>query len=142
MDVALKQFVLSCKELMGKTKLYNNTLEQNSRKFIRKYNQSITRKTGTTFAVVKITAICPPRLLRRVSDQLTCEHKDSSFNLPWKRKSLPIFSESSPLYHTPKKPQPLTMREEKDLQQAHERLQKICEKCIETDVPLLIDVEV
>ncbi|GAA0147954.1 oxidase [Lithospermum erythrorhizon] len=120
----------------------NESCDQNLKDFIQTIQSTKSLPTDSvSFAVVKITAICPPSLLKRVSDQLRWEHKDSSFNLPWKRKSLPLFTELSPLYHTPNKPQPLTIQEEKDLQLAHDRLQKICEKCVETDVPLLVDAE-
>lgn len=55
--------------------------------------------------------------------------------------TLPIFSESSPLYHTLQKPEPLTPQEEKDLEVAHQRLQKIVQKAQEANVPLVIDAE-
>ncbi|OIT26825.1 proline dehydrogenase 1, mitochondrial [Nicotiana attenuata] len=92
-----------------------------------------------SFVVVKVTTICTPRLLKRMSDLLRWEYKNPSFNLPWKQKSLQLFSDSSPFYHTPEKPEPLTVKEEDDLQLAHERLMKICKKCLELDVDLLID---
>ncbi|MCE3052534.1 hypothetical protein HAX54_052840 [Datura stramonium] len=97
--------------------------------------------SSVSFVVVKVTAICTPRLLKRVSDLLRWERKSPSFNLPWKQKTLPLFADSSPLYHTSKKPEPLTQEEERDLQLAHERLTKICKKCVELDVDLLIDAE-
>ncbi|NP_001312164.1 proline dehydrogenase 2, mitochondrial-like [Nicotiana tabacum] len=97
--------------------------------------------SSVSFVVVKITAICTPKLLKRMSDLLRWEHKNPSFNLPWKQKSLPLFSDSSPFYHTPQKPEPLTVEEEHDLQLAHERLMTICKKCLELDVDLLIDAE-
>lgn len=90
---------------------------------------------------MKITAICPPSLLRKVSDLLRWEYKDPSFHLPWKVQTLPIFADSSPFYHTPRRPQPLTKEEEQDLQLSHERLFKICQRCIESNIPLLIDAE-
>lgn len=90
---------------------------------------------------MKITAICPPTLLKRVSDLLRWEYKDNSLNLPWKLKSFQIFSESSPLYHTPNKPEPLTPEEERDLDMAYQRFDKICDKALEVNVPLLIDAE-
>ncbi|KAF8399201.1 hypothetical protein HHK36_015066 [Tetracentron sinense] len=94
-----------------------------------------------SFACVKISAICPIMLLERVSDVLRWEHKDPSFHLPWKLDTLPIFSDSSPLYHTLKRPEPLTPQEEQDLHLGHQRLLKLCEKCLETNLPLLIDAE-
>ncbi|KAJ8567177.1 hypothetical protein K7X08_019385 [Anisodus acutangulus] len=97
--------------------------------------------SSVSFVVVKVTALCTPRLLKRVSDLLRWEHKNPSFNLPWKHKALPLFADSSPLYHTTEKPEPLTVEEERDLQLAHDRLMKICKKCLELDVELLIDAE-
>ena len=91
--------------------------------------------------VVKITAICPMRLLERMSDLLRWQQKDPSFSLPWKQNTLPIFSESSPLYHTPSKPDSLTPEEEHDLQLATQRLQQLCENCVQANIPLLIDAE-
>ena len=94
-----------------------------------------------SFVIAKITAICPIRLLRRVSDLLRWQYKDPSFNLPWKLNTFPIFSDSSALYHTLEKPEPLTPQEELDLQLAHQRLLKLCQKCVEDNVPLTIDAE-
>lgn len=94
-----------------------------------------------SFVVLKITAICPPRLLKRVSDLLRWEYKNPAFNLPWKQKSLPVLSDTSALYHTPNKPEPLTQEEERDLELCHERLQKVCNSCLEAGVPLVIDAE-
>lgn len=91
--------------------------------------------------MVKITAICPPSLLNRVSDLLRWEYKDNSLHLPWKLKTLPLFSDSSALYHTSTRPDPLTPGEERDLEWAHQRLVKICEKSFEVNVPMLIDAE-
>jgi proline dehydrogenase len=91
---------------------------------------------------VKITAICPMKLLERVSDLLRWQYKDTSFNLPWKKlETLPIFSGSSPTYHTLKKPEPLTPEEESDLLLGHQRLLKICQKCLEANIPLTVDAE-
>lgn len=90
---------------------------------------------------MKITAICPMKLLERVSDLLRWQHKDPSFNLPWKLHTLPIFSDSSPMYHTLKRPEPLTPEEERDLQLGHQRLLKICQKCLQANVPLAVDAE-
>lgn len=91
--------------------------------------------------VVKITAICLPRLLKRVSDLLRWQHKDKSLKLPWKLKSLPLLADSSPFYHTPEQPQPLTAEEEHDLDSAYARMAKICTKSIEANLPILIDAE-
>lgn len=93
------------------------------------------------FVIVKITAICPTDLLKRLSDLLRWQYKDPSFKLPWKQDSFPIFSESSPLYHTLEKPEQLTAEEEKDLELAHRRLAKLCQECQEANVPLTIDAE-
>ncbi|GER49230.1 proline dehydrogenase [Striga asiatica] len=97
--------------------------------------------SAVSFVVVKLTAIFQPKLLRRVSDLLRWEHRDTSLHLPWKLKSLPILSNISPLYHTPTKPQPLTLHEEHDLQLARARLDRICRRAVEADIPLLIDAE-
>lgn len=94
-----------------------------------------------SFVIAKITAICPIRLLRRVSDLLRWQYKDPSFYLPWKLNTFPIFSDSSALYHTLEKPEPLTPQEESDLELAHNRLLKLCQKCAEDNVPLTIDAE-
>lgn len=94
-----------------------------------------------SFVVVKVTAICPPRLLKRVSDLLRWEYKDKSLKLPWKLETLPVLSDSSPFYHTLKRPEPLTPEEEHDLELAYERMSKICERSYEANLPLLIDAE-
>ncbi|CAN8275941.1 unnamed protein product [Cochlearia groenlandica] len=91
--------------------------------------------------VVKITAICPMSLLKRVSDLLRWQHKNPNFKLPWKLNSFPVFSGLSPLYHTTTEPDALTLKEEQDLEKAHQRLKSICLRCQETNVPLLIDAE-
>jgi proline dehydrogenase len=91
--------------------------------------------------VVKITAICPISLLERVSDLLRWQQRYPSFNLPWKQNSFPLFSDSSPLYHTLKKPEPLTPQEEHDLQLGQERLWKLCEKSVQANIPLTVDAE-
>ncbi|KAL2976933.1 hypothetical protein AAZX31_13G035900 [Glycine max] len=80
-------------------------------------------------------------LLERMSDLLRWQQKDPSFVLPWKQDSLPIFAESSPLYHTQKRPEPLTPEEESDLQLANQRLLELCQKCEEANMPLLVDAE-
>ncbi|XP_065630538.1 proline dehydrogenase 2, mitochondrial [Quercus suber] len=94
-----------------------------------------------SFVIVKISAICPMNLLERVSDLLRWQHKNPSFNLPWKLDTLPILSSISPTYHTLHRPEPLTLDEEHDFQLAHQRLLKICQKCLEANVPLTIDAE-
>lgn len=91
--------------------------------------------------IVKITAICPMALLERMSDLLRWQQKDPSFVLPWKQDTLPIFSESSPLYHTQKRPEPLTPEEESDLELANQRLQELCQRCVQANMPLLVDAE-
>jgi len=80
-------------------------------------------------------------LLERLSDLLRWQEKDPSFVLPWKQDCFTIFAESSPLYHTQKRPEPLTPEEESDLQLANLRLLKLCEKCEEANVRLLVDAE-
>ncbi|XP_027358818.1 proline dehydrogenase 2, mitochondrial-like [Abrus precatorius] len=96
---------------------------------------------SVSFVIVKITAICPMALLERLSDLLRWQEKDPSFVLPWKQDSLPIFAESSPLYHTQKRPEPLTPEEESDLELANQRLLELCQKCVEANIPLLVDAE-
>ncbi|CAO2817193.1 unnamed protein product [Amaranthus hypochondriacus] len=94
-----------------------------------------------SFVIVKISAICPMQLLERMSDLLRWENQNPSFKLPWKQNTLPIFSKSSPLYHTLKKPKPLTQEEEKDLELAHQRLTKLCQRCLDLNVTLTVDAE-
>ncbi|MCL7035930.1 hypothetical protein MKW94_019892 [Papaver nudicaule] len=97
--------------------------------------------SSVSSACVKITAICPISLLKRVSDLLRWEHKDPSYHLPWKVDTFPMLCESSPFYHTLTRPNHLTSIEEHDLQQAHERLHELSEKCLEMNLPLLVDAE-
>lgn len=97
--------------------------------------------SSVSFVIVKITAICPMSLLERMSDLLRWQKKDPSFVLPWKQDSLPIFSESSPLYHTRKRPEPLTAEEESDLDLANKRFLELCQKCVQANIPLLVDAE-
>ncbi|TKY64986.1 Proline dehydrogenase 2 [Spatholobus suberectus] len=97
--------------------------------------------SSVSFVIVKITAICPMSLLERMSDLLRWQHKDPSFSLPWKQDCFPIFSESSPLYHTRKRPEPLTPEEESDLQLANQRFLELCQKCVQANIPLLVDAE-
>ncbi|XP_010436779.1 PREDICTED: proline dehydrogenase 2, mitochondrial-like, partial [Camelina sativa] len=91
--------------------------------------------------VVKITAICPMDVLKRVSDLLRWQYKNPNFKLPWKLNSFPVFSGLSPLYHTTTEPEPLTVEEERELEKAHDRLKSVCQRCQESNVPLLIDAE-
>ncbi|KAG8366999.1 hypothetical protein BUALT_Bualt16G0026800 [Buddleja alternifolia] len=120
----------------------NGSCDENLKEFIQTIESTKSLPTSpVSFVVVKITAICPPKLLRRVSDLLRWEYKDNSFHLPWKLKTLPIFATSTPIYHTPKRPDPLTLDEERDLELAYSRLDKICKKSLETNMPLLIDAE-
>lgn len=97
--------------------------------------------SAVTFACVKITAICPIALLERVSHLLRWEKKDPSFSLPWKAHSMPLLSESSPLYRTPSMPTPLTDTEEHDLRLAMQRLFTLCKRCSGINLPILIDAE-
>ncbi|XP_043703346.1 proline dehydrogenase 2, mitochondrial-like [Telopea speciosissima] len=97
--------------------------------------------SSVSFAIVKITAICPIKLLERVSDLLRWEQKDPSLHLPWKTQTFPMLSESSPLYHTLKRPDPLTTEEEQDQLLAQQRLTSLCKKCLEINLPLLVDAE-
>ncbi|XP_030952751.1 proline dehydrogenase 2, mitochondrial-like isoform X1 [Quercus lobata] len=97
--------------------------------------------SSVSFVIVKISAICPLKLLERVSDLLRWQHKNPSFNLAWKMDTLPILSDISPTYHTLKEPEPLTLEEEHDLQLGHQRLLKICQNCLVSNVPLTIDAE-
>ncbi|XP_004491772.1 proline dehydrogenase 2, mitochondrial [Cicer arietinum] len=97
--------------------------------------------SSVSFVIVKITAICPMSLLERLSDLLRWQKKDPSFDLPWKQDSLPIFSELTPLYHTRKRPEPLTLEEESDLELANKRFLELCQKCVQANIPLLVDAE-
>lgn len=91
--------------------------------------------------IVKISAICPITLLKRVSDLLRWQYMNPSFSLPWKTNSFPILSDVSPMYHTLEMPEPLTPQEELDLQLAQQRLQKLGKKCVDATIPLLVDAE-
>ncbi|XP_057758038.1 proline dehydrogenase 2, mitochondrial-like [Arachis stenosperma] len=97
--------------------------------------------SSVSFVIVKITAICPMSLLERLSDLLRWQQKDPSFNLPWKQDSFPLFSDSTPLYHTRKRPEALTPQEESDLELAMQRLNELSQKCVQANVPLLVDAE-
>ncbi|KAL0450396.1 UNVERIFIED_CONTAM: Proline dehydrogenase 1, mitochondrial [Sesamum latifolium] len=120
----------------------NESCDRNLQEFLRTINSTKSIDScQVSFVVVKITAVCPPSLLTRISDLLRWEQKDKSLHLPWKLKTLPIFSESSPLYHTMTRPPPLSREEEHDLELAYERLDKICKNSIEANKPLLIDAE-
>ncbi|KAK8615014.1 hypothetical protein V6N13_068800 [Hibiscus sabdariffa] len=120
----------------------NDGCDRNLEGFIRnvEFSKSLP-PSSVSFVIAKMTAICPISLLRRVSDLLRWQYKDPSFALPWKLNTLPIFTNTSPLYHTLEKPEPLTPEEEQDLELAHKRLQKLCQKCVDLNVPLTIDAE-
>ncbi|KAE8672122.1 Proline dehydrogenase 1 [Hibiscus syriacus] len=120
----------------------NDGCDRNLEGFIRSVDLSKSLPpSSVSFVIAKITAICPINLLRRVSDLLRWQYKDPSFTLPWKLNTLPIFTDISPLYHTLRKPEPLTPQEEQDLELAHKRLQDLCRKCVDLNVPLTIDAE-
>ncbi|XAR71333.1 proline dehydrogenase [Bertholletia excelsa] len=120
----------------------NESCDRNLEGFIRTVEEARSLpESAVSFIVVKVTAICPLGLLQRVSDLLRWEYREKSCHLPWKLNTLPVFSDSSPLCHVQKKPDPLTPEEEKDLHLAHQRLQKISQKCIEASLPLVIDAE-
>ncbi|KAL2499800.1 Proline dehydrogenase 2 [Abeliophyllum distichum] len=120
----------------------NESCDRNFNEFIQTIESTkFLPPSSVSFVVVKITAICTPSLLRRVSDLLRWEYKDKSLHLPWKLRTFPILSDSSPFYHTPNRPEPLTPEEENYLHLGHQRLINICEKCVEMNVPLLIDAE-
>ncbi|XP_058187839.1 proline dehydrogenase 2, mitochondrial-like isoform X1 [Rhododendron vialii] len=120
----------------------NESCDRNLEGFLETVESAKSLPTSSvSFVVVKITAICPLGLLKRVSDLLRWEYNNESFQLPWKLNTLPIFADSSPFYHTPSKPDPLTVEEETDLHLAQQRMLKICQSCIEANVPLTIDAE-
>eukprot|EP00262_Sarcandra_glabra_P006604 TRINITY_DN18956_c0_g1_i2.p1 TRINITY_DN18956_c0_g1~~TRINITY_DN18956_c0_g1_i2.p1 ORF type:complete len:494 (-),score=72.50 TRINITY_DN18956_c0_g1_i2:150-1631(-) len=120
----------------------NEDCDLNLEEFIKTVEMTgLLPSSSVSFACVKISAICPISLLGRISDLLRWQYKDPSFNLPWKLDSLPVITNSSPLYHTLSKPNPLSPKEEQDLQLAHQRLSKLCSKCLEIDLPLLVDAE-
>ncbi|KAL8113907.1 hypothetical protein AgCh_020987 [Apium graveolens] len=120
----------------------NASCDKNLEAFIQTIESTKSLPPSSVSSVAaKITAICPVDLLRRMSDLLRWEYKERSNNLPWKMNTLPIFSESSPLYHTLQKPVPLSPQEEQDLELAYQRLQKIVLKAQEANVPLVIDAE-
>ncbi|KAJ9562136.1 hypothetical protein OSB04_007296 [Centaurea solstitialis] len=121
----------------------NESCDENTRELIKTAESAHALPTSSvSFVVVKITAICPVYLLRRVSDLLRWEHlNSSSFKLSWKQQTLPIFSESSPFYHTLQQPAPLSAAEEHDLELAHKRLTSICDKSINGNIPVMIDAE-
>ncbi|KAH6832184.1 Methylenetetrahydrofolate reductase family protein [Perilla frutescens var. hirtella] len=120
----------------------NESCDGNFKEFIRTIDSTKSvDESPVSFVVVKITAICPIQLLKRVSDLLRWEHKDKSMNLPWKLKSFPLLSDSSPFYHTPQRPEPLTAEEEEDLKIAYSRMSQICKSSIEASLPILIDAE-
>ncbi|XP_017234453.1 proline dehydrogenase 2, mitochondrial [Daucus carota subsp. sativus] len=120
----------------------NASCDKNMEAFIETIESTKSLPPSSVSSVVaKVTAICPIDLLRRMSDLLRWEYKERSYNLPWKMNTLPLLSESSPLYHTLQKPEPLSLQEERDLELAYNRLQKIIQKCHDANVPLVIDAE-
>ncbi|KMT18445.1 hypothetical protein BVRB_2g025900 [Beta vulgaris subsp. vulgaris] len=120
----------------------NESCDQNFKTFLNTIESTkFFPPSSVSFVIVKISAICPMELLERISDLLRWEKQDPSFKLPWKQNTLPIFSDSSPLYHTLKKPDPLTSKEEQDLQLTLERLTKLCQRCLELNVPITVDAE-
>ncbi|KAI3412742.1 Proline dehydrogenase [Psidium guajava] len=120
----------------------NEACDRNAAGFLRTVESARSLPPSSVSSVVaKITAICPIDLLKRVSDLLRWQCKDPSFHLPWKFDSFPMLSVSSPLYHTPCRPEHLTPQEERDLLLAHQRLQTLCQKCQEANIPLCIDAE-
>ncbi|CAJ1836780.1 unnamed protein product [Sphenostylis stenocarpa] len=122
--------------------LDNEACDRNFTAFLRTIDVSRSLPpSSVSFVIVKITAICPMSLLERMGDLLRWQHKDPSFNLPWKQECLPIFSEASPLYHTRTRPEPLTPEEERDLELAIQRFHELCQKCAQANIPLLVDAE-
>ncbi|XP_010257831.1 PREDICTED: proline dehydrogenase 2, mitochondrial-like [Nelumbo nucifera] len=120
----------------------NDSCDRNLEEFLKTVDSTkFLPPSSVSFACVKISAICPISLLGRVSDLLRWKHKDPTFYLPWKRDTMPFLTNASPFYHTLKRPDPLTAEEEKDLQLTHQRLMKLCQKCLETNLPLLVDAE-
>lgn len=120
----------------------NASCDRNLNEFIKTVESTkMLPPSSVSYACVKITAICPISLLKRVSDLLRWEHKNSSFNLPWKHETMPLLSDSSPFYHTLEKPEALTREEERDLEIAHERVLKLSKKCHDMNLPLLVDAE-
>ncbi|KAI6670464.1 hypothetical protein NL676_005349 [Syzygium grande] len=120
----------------------NQACDRNMAEFLRTVESARSLPpSSVSFIIAKITAICPINLLKRVSDLLRWQCKDPSFRLPWKCNSFPMFSVSSPLYHTPCRPEHLNPQEEHDLLLAHQRLRTLCQKCRETNIPLCIDAE-
>ncbi|CAL1405448.1 unnamed protein product [Linum trigynum] len=105
--------------------------------------------SSVSFVVVKITAITPLSLLQRISDLLRWQQQQqsnpgsSSFRLPWHNPetSIPIFSKSTPLYHTSTQPPHLTPQELQDLHLARTRLHKLCLRCSQSGLPLMVDAE-
>ncbi|KAJ4930453.1 hypothetical protein NE237_000059 [Protea cynaroides] len=90
----------------------NNSCDRNLQEFLNTVEATkLLPPSSVSFACVKITAICPIKLLER-----------------------PFLSHS-------KKPDPLTREEEEDLQSAQQRLVNLCQRCLETNLPLLIDAE-
>ncbi|CAL1390773.1 unnamed protein product [Linum trigynum] len=99
--------------------------------------------SAVSFVVVKITAITPLSLLQRMSDLLRWQQSNPSFHLPWRNQqtSIPIFSKSTPLYHTQTEPPHLTEQELHDLRLAAQRLHRLCLRCSQSNLPLMVDAE-
>ncbi|XP_021749581.1 proline dehydrogenase 2, mitochondrial-like [Chenopodium quinoa] len=120
----------------------NDSCDQNYKTFLNTIESTkLFPPSSVSFVIVKISAICRMDLLEKISNLLRWEKQNPSFKLPWKQNSLPILSDSSPVYHTLDKPDPLTRQEEQDLELAHERLSKLCQRCLELNVPLTVDAE-
>eukprot|EP01018_Ginkgo_biloba_P034593 Gb_14263 [translate_table: standard] len=120
----------------------NDSCDNNLKEFLKTVDATLLLPPGSvSFACVKITALCPLHLLERASDLLRWQHSHPDFSLPWKQDTLPTLASTSPTYHTPCPPHPLSESEEKDLRLAEERLDKLCRACEENNLPLLIDAE-
>ncbi|KAM7506908.1 hypothetical protein LguiA_017361 [Lonicera macranthoides] len=121
----------------------NDSCDRNLEEFVQTVESAKSLPpSSVSFVVVKITAICPVSLLKRISDLLRWEYNNPSSHSRFKiNDMLPIFADSSPFYHTLEKPDALTQQEEQDLHLAHQRLRIISEKCLESNIPLLLDAE-
>ncbi|KAI3861366.1 hypothetical protein MKX03_016181 [Papaver bracteatum] len=83
----------------------NKSCDRNFNEFLKIVDTTkLLPPSSVSCACVKITAICPNSLLKKVRDLLRWEHKDPSFHLPWKVDTLPMMAASSPFYHTLHKP--------------------------------------
>lgn len=90
---------------------------------------------------LKLSAICTPELLERVSQLLRWQHRHPDFNLTWKEEVLPLLAPSSPYHYTTFAPEPLSPRDENDLNLAEQRLFQLCRACQAASLPLLVDAE-